>query len=253
MAVMKKFGIALLMIFLLQHVSLAQDNLAELARQAETAYANGDFRSSAKLYQQLVDDGARRSDVYYNLGTTYYRAGELGEALLNYRRAEDITPRDDELRLNMARIRVQRVDGLVAANDFWDQIVGLTQGSFSLFELSLICVILFWCLCGSTIAYMLRRWWRKRLRWVILVSAILFIMVTGLAIGRVLINTSLKPAVVIADSVSVMAGPGYNYPVIYELHAAAEIRIVEAQNGWLRFRLPDLREGWVQEKAIGVI
>ena len=50
-----------------------------------------------------------------------------------------------------------------------------------------------------------------------------------------------------------MTGPGTDYVEIFELHSAAEIRIVEERNHWVRFQLPDLREGWIEDRSLEVI
>ncbi len=250
---MKWLALLLIAVFFSQSLVLAADTVDDLAQQAEAAYATRDFKLAAGLYQQLIDQGVKRSEVYFNLGNAYYQLHDLGRAFVNYRRAEVFVPRDEDLRLNMARIRVQRLDGIIAEVGIAGQIVRLTSKWLSPSELRWIVLILWWLCCGFIAAYLWRADWRKRARWVILVGCALFVFVGVLALTRIVVDTSLKPAIIVNESVSVMSGPGTNYLEIYELHAAAEIRIVEERNHWIRFQLPDLREGWIAEQSVEVI
>jgi tetratricopeptide (TPR) repeat protein len=253
MDIVKKLIALLLLIVLSQTVIWAADNLLTTAQQADAAYSKGDFKTAANLYHQLLDQGVKRSEIYFNLGNAYYQLQDLGRALVNYRRAQLSTPRDEDLQLNLTRVRVQRVDGLMPESGLAGQLVELTSDSLSLSELSWIVVALFWLCCGFVAAYIWRTDWRKNIRWVILISSLLFMFVAILTLTRIVVDNSLKRAVIIGDSVAVMTGPGDDYLEIFELHAAAEIRIVETHNDWVRFQLPDLREGWIQALAIEVI
>ncbi len=245
--------ILLLMVILVQTVVVAEDAFGNMAQQAEAAYRKGDFETAVTIYQQLIGQGVKRSEVYFNLANAYYQLHDLGHALVNYRRTEVSTPRDEDLRLNLARIRVQRLDGTSTEAGLTGQIVKLTSDWLSPLELGWLVLLLWWIFCGCVATYFWRTVWRSILRWAIWISAVLFICVFCLALIRIIVDNSLKPAVVITDSVSVMTGPGTNYLEIFELHAAAEIRIVEERNHWIRFQLPDLREGWINEQSLEVI
>jgi len=250
---MKFVKLLVLMVIVLQISVGHADSQDDLAKQAETAYSSGDFKVAAGLYQQLVDQGVIISDVYFDLGNSYFQLHDLGRALLNYRRAELLTPRDEDLRFNLARIRAQRVDGKIAEVGILGQIARMTDDWLSVTELSWIVIIMWWLCCGLVAAYLWRIGWRKWARWAIVTSALLFVIMSILTVARIAIDGSRKPAIVINDSVAVMTGPGTNYVEIFELHAAAEVRIVESRNNWVRFQLPDLREGWVDALSLEII
>jgi tetratricopeptide (TPR) repeat protein len=231
-------------------IVLALDNLDDLGGQAASAYLKGDFRTTVDLYQQLVNQGVMRSEVYFNLGNAYYQLHDLGRALVNYRRAEEFIPRDEDLRLNLARVRVQRLDGTSTEVGILDQIVGLTNTWLSPSEFGWVAIVLLWLCCGFIAIYLWRTDWRKWARWAIVICSALFIIAGVLGLTRYVIDALRKPAVIVDDSVAVMTGPATNYVQIFELHAATEVWIVEERNNWVRFQLPDLREGWIEEQAL---
>ena len=59
---------------------------------ANSLAANGRYAEAAQAYQQLIDQGAADSAVYYNLGNAYMRLGNLGQAIVNYQRAAQLDP-----------------------------------------------------------------------------------------------------------------------------------------------------------------
>ncbi len=48
--------------------------------------------------------------LFYNLGNAYYKQGDHGRAILNYRRAQQLAPRDPDIEANLALARAQAVD-----------------------------------------------------------------------------------------------------------------------------------------------
>lgn len=55
--------------------------------KANQMYRNKMFDSAAGLYQQLMNDGYRSPDLYYNAGNAFYRINKIGWAIWCYRKA----------------------------------------------------------------------------------------------------------------------------------------------------------------------
>ena len=73
-------------------VATARDNPA----RAEQLY-----RQAAAAFERLVADGVRSAALEYNLGNTRFRLGDLGRAVLHYRRAQRLDPGDAKLAENL--------------------------------------------------------------------------------------------------------------------------------------------------------
>ena len=108
---------------------------------ANQLYETGQFDLAAQAYQQLVDQGYTDSALYYNLGNAYFKQGEYGRSILNYRRAEQLAPRDTDIDLNLSLARAQVVDQLAEAGDSPGPIGTLAAASQSLFTLNELAVI----------------------------------------------------------------------------------------------------------------
>jgi len=107
---MKKVFFILTVTLLLSAQTLAlfaQDNSSEeadpshLFLQAGQAYKDGAFERAAAVYEKLLAQGIVNGSMFYNLGNAYLKAGKIGKALVNYRRAEMFMPRNEDLQVNI--------------------------------------------------------------------------------------------------------------------------------------------------------
>ena len=83
---------------------------ATAVQQADSAYNKKNFQDALYYYQAAVEKDGVSSDLYYNMGNTYYRLGDLGHAVLNYRRALALDPSNEEARLNLEFVRTKITD-----------------------------------------------------------------------------------------------------------------------------------------------
>ena len=54
--------------------------------EGDSAYIKEDYAAAIQVYETLLKNG-EAADVYYNLGNSYYKIGEIAKAVLNYERA----------------------------------------------------------------------------------------------------------------------------------------------------------------------
>ena len=68
---------------------------------ANKAYSEDDFAKAIELYNKAMAEDGKSSDLYYNIGNSHYRLGEVGEAVLNYERALKLNPSNKDARTNL--------------------------------------------------------------------------------------------------------------------------------------------------------
>lgn len=218
-------------------------------QQAEEAYENRNYSAAISLYESAILDGNISGEIYFNLGNAYFINGQLGQAILYYRLAEQFLPRDAIISTQLARARSERVDGIIAENDWVVIMSNLTSDWLTLTEIS-ISTFVIWVLFFIIFAIGIRQ--RGMVLTVSLLGAIMLIAVSLLS-ARLYVETQRPPAVILADSTAVMSGPGDNYLSLFTLYEASEIRILDERDGWVRLVLPDNRQGWIRENTMRLV
>lgn len=231
----------------------------EAMRTADQLYEAGQYAQAAQAYQQVVDQGFVESALFYNLGNAQFKRGDLGQAILNYRRAQQVAPRDPDVAANLAVARGLRTDQVeaVGGGGLLTQIGSAVGGWFALDEVAMVALggwilfifslILFGSLKNGSA-------WRRRMRTVLLVTTILFaagVVTLGSAVYE---NRNDAAGVIVTAEVAVRSGPGAQYVTGFTLHSGAEVDLVEVQGNWVRLALPGTElEGWLPASAVEAV
>lgn len=104
---MKKLLFAILMLLGTFATSRAE---SPLISQADSAYNADNFRLTADIYLNVIQEEGPSAKLYYNLGNSYYRLGEMGNAILSYERALRLDPADEDARNNLAFVNARITD-----------------------------------------------------------------------------------------------------------------------------------------------
>ena len=72
-----------------------------LVESATAEYNNDKYAKALELYLQAATEEGTSSDLFYNIGNTYYRMGDLGNAVLYYERALVLNPSNEDAEINL--------------------------------------------------------------------------------------------------------------------------------------------------------
>ena len=218
--------------------------------EANQLYESGQFEEAASVYQAMVNAGADDGTLYYNMGNAYYKSGDLGRAILNYRRAQLIWPRDSDVDTNLQLARDQTVDQLESdGNSLIDSLRHLLVEWTTLNEAAGIMLGIWLFLCAMIIAAIIWPRGRRTLHYAIAVIAVIF-LIGVITFGIRLSDSHNNSAVVISPSIETHSGPGEDYLAEFTLHAGAEVRTLEQRDNWVRISLPGNLQGWVPSAAV---
>lgn len=216
---------------------------------ANQAYLDGRYPEAAERYAALIDRGVLNGHVFYNLGNCYVRMGKVGEAILNYRKATLLLPRDGDLKANLRYARSLTEDRIEPAPaSIWKTLAFWYDG-LNVRELLLVFILLNGLLWASALWMLFRESeWAK---WCLALS-----LVAGVAAG---ISAGLKhhgtyanrDGVLLAEEVPVRAGFTRKDTTLFVLHQGAEFRILDQENGWWKISLPDGKKGWLPAETGG--
>lgn len=211
---------------------------------ANAALARGDLAAAEAGYRGLLDGGIRDADVYYNLGNVLYRQGRLPGAILAWRHAAALDPRDPDASANLDFVRRSLPERVVTPDprpDFapWQSALSPAEGQW----IGEVLVAL-----GLTLVALRRRLARVPVAVGPAVAAVgLWVWAGGMA------EAAASPvAVVLAPEARVTSDLGGGVE-LFVLRAGAEVGTVDEEAGSVLVVLPDGRKGWVAAEMVGFV
>jgi len=253
-------------VFLIPGFSLTKDEAVHLFSEGIRLFQEGaekeekDEAAGRALYKdalvrflRIAEEGkGKNSKLFYNIGNTYYKLGEIGEAILWYRKAQMLAPRDVNIRDNLAFVRSLRIDSLE------EKEVSRLLRTILFFHYKIphsIRVILF-CI-GAAAAWTAASYylWKRKGLAVMLVSAcigmIFFISITVDS----LLEKQSPGGVITVQEVTARKGDNETYESSFTepLHEGVEFVLVDTRPGWYYIELPDSSRTWVPEKSAQLI
>jgi tetratricopeptide (TPR) repeat protein len=214
--------------------------------QGNQLYARKDYAAAARAYQQALQTGPS-ADVCYNLGNALFKSGRIGPAIVQYRRARYLHPRDADIRKNLSFARSYRVDKVLAVPG---PVALVLDGAFHLLsrrEAALLAAVSFLLAALSLSLWVVRRGPVWILGTTVLAALSLFCLITQWVWAG---EMSAQPAVVVAPEVNALSGPGEEFKQILLLHDGTEVRIRERRGDYLLVQLPGGSGGWIRSGAV---
>ena len=104
---------SVLMLLIFNSFLLSVENTG-LFNEANEFYLKKDYEKSAELYEHLIENGYVNSQIFYNLGNSYYRLNKIGQAVWAYRNAIKFSPRDNDIVHNLKIAEARRTDRILS-------------------------------------------------------------------------------------------------------------------------------------------
>ena len=242
-------------ILLWTSISIAKSNndtdLPTKIAEANDLYQKGRFSEASDIYQSLISSGYQNGYLYFNAGNSSFREGRQGQAILNYRKALKMLPRDQNVFANLNYAVMETKDKifeppklLISKALFWID-------NFSTRELAIILILvnfIFWCsIFGRSI--LRTTLWEKTALITGIILAILLVS-TG---GKIWLESNYKTAVVISSQIEVKSAASLSNVALFELHEGAIFRIGEERGDWVEIILDEKKTGWVLKEKIALI
>ncbi len=258
----------------------ARDNAADIFFRANKEYsagqkavsekkkedAIGKFEQAVSLYEQLLESGFINGQIYYNLGNAHYRLGMPGKAIMYYRRAEKLLPRDADIKANISLLKrdfveretIGQTPEILRVACFW-------YFYLSLNEITVITIYMYFALIASILSIIfLRLQWLKKMS-VVFASCFLVLVIS---LGMKAHNQSAEMGVVVVGESKIRYGPGEEYGPRFEIHEGAEVRIIEEEDKWCKVYVfvdvedihddegkkeVESKTGWIPKSELGKI
>jgi tetratricopeptide (TPR) repeat protein len=226
-------------------------DLNGIFRQACELYEKGDFGSALGQFQAVKAGGMENAALYYNIGNCYYREGQLGRAVASYRRALMLAPRDQDVKTNLALIRVAVGSGDSTLTAGRPAVTALPLRFFSPRQFQWIFYLAYYLAAACFLGVLFLR---GRFRRVGVYGVIAAIVVAGCALGLAQYGISrfraVTDGVVVADRTPLTSGPGDAFQEIATLPDGLELRLRAKSGIWVEVQLPTGEVGWLRDTTV---
>jgi tetratricopeptide (TPR) repeat protein len=235
---------------------LGSRNIVISKSLADSAYIRNDFTTAIHIYEMILRTG-ESADIYYNLGNSYYKIGDIAKAILNYERALILKPANKDIRSNLEIARAKTVDKVTDVPELffitWLKSITNSMGiqSWAIIAISFfllfIVSIYFFFFSTKIVA-------RKTL-FILALFFLVFCVIANISAAfqrRVRLNR--MNAIIISPSVTIRSTPNDNGTSLFILHEGRKVFIKDdSMKDWKEIQLEDGNVGWVKKNDLEVI
>jgi tetratricopeptide (TPR) repeat protein len=225
--------------------SFADTNIEVQFDAANKLYAQSKFVDAATAYEKMIAGGSISPALYFNLGNARFKSGQMGQAIAAYRQAEEMSPRDPDVRANLQFARNQ-VPGPKLGAGRWQRWLGsLSVNEWVFMSTAAVWVtfgLLIACQIKPALAAVLRSW-----IWLGIATSLVVFVCTTLASSQ---NASHRIGVVAVTDAAVRNGPFDESPAAFTAHDGAELRVLDQKDDWFQVTDGTSRVGWLKRDAL---
>ncbi len=226
------------------------DEAAQTFEQANQLYLQVKYPDAITQYEKIIRSGFESGELYFNLGNAYYKSGNIQKAILNYERAKQLLPRDEDVQFNLQLANLQVVDKIDAVPRLF--VYRWADSMLALFSLSTMgwIVYSFFILTLAAFAIFLyvRTYTQKRLSMFagLVFSTALMLTMIGYGVQSYK-KSNTEFAIVMSDVANIKAAPDSKGNDLFVLHKGLRVQVLDSVNHWRKIRLADGKVGWIPE------
>jgi hypothetical protein len=239
----------LLVLLILAGITCARAATNELVAAFDNAnrlYGQDRFSEAAQGYEDILKTGHVSPALYFNLGNARFRSGQVGGAIVSYRRAGALAPRDPDIRANLQFAR-NHVEGPTLKPGLVERCLS----GLSLNEWTVLCAVAFWSFLLLLAAGQWRPQWRATLRRFLWISGAVLVMLVC-CVGLAWNAGSVRIAVVVEKDAIVRNGPLEVQSSVFTVHDGAELLVLDEKDDWMQVADGGKRSGWIKRSAVVV-
>jgi len=219
--------------------------IVQAFEEANRRYEQGKYEEAVAAYARLADEGVASAALHFNLGNAYFKSGQLGRAILSYRIAQQLDPRDPDIGANLRFVRSAVLGAAPPAPPLWQRAVS----RLTLNEWAVIAAGALWLFAGLRA---LRQWVESPFlhrRLLHAATAVLLVLcLTGLGLAW---HLSAQPRAVVVQSDAVLHhGPLDESPNLQTLQDGQELTVLDRKDDWLQVAGAARGTGWIRRGQV---
>ena len=237
--------------------SAAENYPDSLWNAANEAYAQGRWEDAVNDYTAIAEASMESAPLWCNLGSAWYKSGNLGKAILCYERALKLDPSYEDAKYNLELLNAMKLDRLESVPELilatWMKNLGRTLDSDSW----AVCFLVFLVLTlAMVLLFILGSSATSRRAGFFTGVVCLLLAVASLSFSLWQKNEYMKAdkAIIMKPVSSVKSSPsGDSAKDLFVLHEGTKVQVLDNVGGWSNIELSDGRQGWLPSSDIEII
>ena len=237
--------------------SAAENYPDSLWNAANEAYAQERWEDAVNDYTAIAEASMESAPLWCNLGSAWYKSGNLGKAILCYERALKLDPSYKDAKYNLELLNAMKLDRLESVPELilatWVKNLGRMLDS----DLWAVCFLVFLVLTlAMVLLFILGSSATSRRAGFFTGVVCLLLAVASLSFSLWQKNEYMKAdkAIIMKPVSSVKSSPsGDSAKDLFVLHEGTKVQVLDNVGGWSNIELSDGRQGWLPSSDIEII
>ena len=223
--------------------------------EANNYYNDSKYLESIKIYESILAGGWESSNLYYNLGNSYFRQNQIGQSIWAYNKALKMDPRNEDLIKNLSIAEAKIKDRIILPDEFYFvKVYGNFKSRYTLKE---------WLLAGgiivlfTVVSFLISEFHIfNNLKIVRVVKILILLTVTIhiVILDKFFDDKDDNIGIIIDNQVEAYSGPFYgDNSVLFNVNEGTEVMIKQNQKNWIEIILLDGKRAWITSDKIRVL
>jgi len=223
--------------------------------KANNYYNNSKYLESIKIYESILAGGWESSNLYYNLGNSYFRQNQIGQSVWAYKKALKMDPRNEDLIKNLSIAEAKIKDRIILPDEFYFvKVYGNFKSRYTLKE---------WLLAGgiivlfAVVSFLISEFHIfNNLKIVRVVKILILLTVTIhiVILDKFFDDDDDKFGIIIDNQVKAYSGPFYgDNSILFNINEGTEVMIKQNQKNWTEIILLDGKRAWIISNKIRLL
>ena len=222
---------------------------------ANSAYQEQNYQKAQEEYMKLMNEGVKNFELFYNLGNTYFKLNDLGNARFYYEKAAKFEPLNKELNENITMLMASMKDKEEVERSFVETLLRKIYYTLSINFLGVLVLISFIIMMAFVVILIMSRsaMLKRIVKIFLVIFAVIFFIVTVIEVMRIRDFYADDSAVILDETVIAFSGPSEDFPQVFTIHEGLKVSIEKYDNDWVLIKLPSGNGGWVLVNSLGII
>lgn len=214
---------------------------------ANRLYEQGKYAEASAAYDKLIQSGPGYTSLYFNDGNAWFKAGRPGRAILAWRQAERLNPRNPAVRANLRFVRAQigTANPPSSGGAIARLLEGLTLNEWSIAAGGAVAILFLYLGLQQLLPAQ-----RARPRWITFALGALAVALTAGCALMARVQLGDKIFVVTVPETVARRGPFPESPTVFVARDGLELMALGSVNEWTEVADASGHAGWVPRADI---